>query len=113
MFVEYLALFIMFMLLCAFICAIICIPVMIANARGICGNQKTIIMILSWFGIFFGVTWIAALILALAWRGEGECMKCGCITRLDELEKLAKLYKSKVITKTEYEKIKAKLLKDK
>ena len=39
MFLEYLALFFMFMLVCAFVCAIICIPVMIANARGICVNN--------------------------------------------------------------------------
>ena len=32
---------------------------------------------------------------------------------LDELEKLAKLYKSKVISKSEYDKMKAKLLSDK
>lgn len=112
MFVEYLALFFMFMLLCAFVCAVICIPVMIANARGICGTQKTIILVLSWLGIFFGVTWLAALILSLAWHGEGQnCYACG--SRLDELEKLAKLYKSKVISKSEYDKMKAKLLNDK
>jgi len=110
MFIEYLALFLMFMLICAFVCAIICIPVMIANARGICGGQKTIIMVLSWLGIFFGVTWIVALVLSLAWHGDGTGYCCG--GRLDDLEKLAKLYKSKVITKSEYEKMKAKLLKD-
>jgi len=109
MFVEYLALFFMFMLVCAFVCALICIPVMIANARGICGSQKTIILVLSWLGIIFGVTWFVALVLSLAWHGDGTCC---CASRLDELEKLAKLYKSKVITKTEYEKMKAKLLKD-
>lgn len=111
MFVEYLALFLVFMLLCAFICAVICIPVFIANARGICGSQKTIIMVLSWLGIFFGVTWIVALVLSLVWRGAGECYSCGC--RLDELEKLSKLYKSKVISKAEYDKMKAKLMADK
>lgn len=112
MFVEYLALFFMFMLLCAFVCAVICIPVMIANARGICGTQKTIILVLSWLGIFFGLTWFVALILSLAWHGEEPpCYSCG--NRLDELEKLAKLYKSKVISKSEYDKMKAKLLADK
>lgn len=111
MFVEYLALFFVFMLLCAFICAIVCIPVMIANARGICGNQKLIIVVLSWLGLFCGVTWFAALILSLAWHGtSAPCDTCG--NRLDELEKLAKLYKSKAISKTEYERMKAKLLKD-
>ncbi len=109
MFVEYLALFFVFMLICAFVCAVICIPVMIANARGICGTQKTIILVLSWLGIFFGVTWLVALVLSLAWHG-GE--NCCCASRLDELEKLGKLYKSKVITKAEYDKMKAKLLKD-
>ncbi len=110
MFLEYLALFFMFMLVCAFVCAIICIPIMIANARGICGTQKTIIVILSWLGIFFGITWFASLILSLASHGDGSC---SCGSRLDDLEKLAKLYKSKVISKTEYDKMKAKLLKDK
>jgi len=111
MFVEYLALFFMFMLLCAFICAVICIPVFIANARGICGSQRTIILVLSWLGIFFGVTWVVALVLSLVWHGDGvSCNSCG--TRLDELEKLSKLYKAKVITKSEYEKMKSKLLND-
>lgn len=111
MFFEYTALFFVFMLLCVFVCALICIPVMIANARGICGNQKLIIVLLSWMGIFFGVTWLVALILSLAWHGDGT-LGCTCGNRLDELEKLAKLYKSKVISKAEYDKMKAKLLKD-
>lgn len=98
-------------LLCVFVCAVISIPVMIANARGICGNQKLIIITLSWFGIFFGVTWIVALILSLTWCGnDGGACACGC--RLDELEKLARLYKAKTITKAEFDKMKAKLLKD-
>lgn len=112
MFFEYSVLFFVFLLLCAFVCAVICIPVMIANARGISGRQKSIIVLLSWLGIFFGVTWFAALILSLIWCGDGVigCSPCG--SRLDELEKLAKLYKSRAINKTEYEKLKAKLLKD-
>lgn len=111
MLIEYSALLFVFLLLCVFVCAIISIPVMIANARGICGNQKLAIVILSWLGIFFGVTWVVALVLSLVWCGDNQsCNTCG--DRLDELEKLAKLYKSKVISKTEFEKMKSKLLKD-
>ena len=58
----------------------------------------------------FGITWFAALILSLASHGDGNC---SCGSRLDDLEKLAKLYKSKVISKTEYDKMKAKLLNNK
>lgn len=86
--------------------AILCIPILIANARGICGSEKIAIIVLSWLGIFFGITWFVALILSLIWQG-------GCIDgkdNLDRLEKLSKLYKEKVITKEEYEKMKSRLL---
>lgn len=110
MFVEYLALFFVFMLLCAFVCAVICIPVFVANARGICGAKRTIILVLSWLGIFFGLTWIAALILSLVWTPDnGDCV-CACNSRLDALEKVAKLYKDKVITKSEYDKMRKELM---
>lgn len=114
MFFEYLGLFFMLVLLCVFVCAVICMPVMIANARGIGGSQKTIIAVLSWLGLLFGITWLVALILSLVWTGDcSQCQSCQtCGSQLDELEKLAKLYKSKVISKTEYEKMKKKLLKD-
>jgi hypothetical protein len=79
---------------------------MIANARGIVGGNKTAIVVLSWLGIFFGVTWIVALILSLIWNGETIIDG----TSLDKLEKLSKLYKNKVITRAEYEEMKSKLI---
>ncbi len=85
--------------------AFLSIPILIANARGICGAEHTTIVILSILGIFFGITWFVALILSVVWSGE-----CFVDTDLDKLEKAAKLYKDKVITKEEYEKIKSKLL---
>lgn len=86
--------------------AFLYIPIMIANARGICGTEHTVIVVLSILGIFFGLTWFIALILSLVWDGE-------CLTgdNLDKLEKLSRLYKEKVITKAEYERMKAKLVK--
>lgn len=82
--------------------ALICIPIMIANARGITGNEKLIITILSWLGILFGVTWVVALVLSLVWGSSKD--------NLENLEKLSKLYKDKVITKEEFERQKAKYL---
>lgn len=82
--------------------ALICVPIMIANARGITGNEKLIITILSWLGILFGVTWIVALVLSLVWGSSKD--------NLENLEKLSKLYKDKVITKEEFERQKAKYL---
>ena len=87
--------------------AFLSIPIMIANARGICGNEKTIITVLSILGIFFGLTWVIALILSLIWTGDNTDGD-----NLDKLEKLARLYKDKVITKTEYERMKDKLLRE-
>lgn len=55
----------------------------------------------------FMVTWVVALILSLLWRSE--CIFGG--SNLDKLEKLAKLYKDKAITKAEFESMKARLLK--
>lgn len=87
--------------------ALICVPIMIADARGITGGSKLMITILSWCGIFFGVTWFIALILSLVLTGDNLYY---ATDNLDKLEKLSKLYKEKVITKDEYEKMKAKLL---
>ena len=112
MFIDYIAWLFVFILLGAFIYMVISIPVRIARARGICGRRQDTIRTLSWLGVFFGVTWVAALILSLIRCGDGNSGCGGCNSRLDELEKLAKLYRSHVITKAEYEKMKAKLLRD-
>lgn len=103
---EFLMLFTIMFLLVMIGIGIIMIPITIANARGICGGEKTAIVILSWMGIFLGITWLVALVLSLVWRGE--CTYA--IDNLDRLEKLAKLYKDKVISKSEYDTMKAKLL---
>lgn len=101
------AIFLVFLLIFTFIFMFLWLPIMIANGRGIVGNRKTTIVLLSILGIFCGVTWLIAMVLALVWPGAEDCNHT---TDLDSLEKLAKLYKSKSITKSEYEKMKAKIL---
>lgn len=103
---EFLLVFFMMFILVMICVGIISIPIMIASSRGICGGQRMAIIILSWLGIFFGITWFVALILSLVWNGE--CVEMG--DNLDRLEKLARLYKDKAITKSEYENMKQKLL---
>ena len=103
---EFLLVFGAMFLLGLILVGILMIPIWIANARGICGGEKTTISILAGMGIFFGITWIVEMILALVWRGE-----CGMReTNLDKLEKLSRLYKSKSITREEYNDIKSRLL---
>lgn len=103
---EFLLVFAIMFVLGLLLVGFLMIPILIANARGICGGEKTTISILSWLGIFFGVTWIVALILSLLWRGE-----CGIgETNLDKLEKLSRLYANKSITREEYNALKSKLL---
>ena len=103
---EFLIVFGIMFLLGLTLVGILMIPIVIANARGICGGEKTTITILSWMGVFFGITWIVAMVLALVWRGE-----CGMPeTNLDKLEKLSRLYKNKSISREEYNEIKSRLL---
>ena len=103
---EFLIVFGIMFLLGLILIGILMIPIWIANARGSCGGEKTTITILSWVGIFFGVTWVVALVLSLVWRGE-----CGMReSNLDKLEKLSRLYKNKSITREEYNEIKSRLL---
>ncbi len=104
---EVIAAFFIMFLIATVAVAIISIPILIANARGICGGEKTAIVLLSILGVFFGITWFVALILSLVWHAE-----CPAGDDLDKLEKLSKLYKDKVITKSEYERMKSKLLRE-
>ena len=103
---EFLLVFGIMFVLGLILVGILMIPIAIANARGICGGEKTTISILSWMGIFFGVTWVGALVLSLVWRGE-----CGMReSNLDKLEKLSRLYRNKSISREEYNEIKSRLL---
>ena len=103
---EFLLVFGIMFVLGLILVGILMIPIAIANARGICGGEKTTISILSCMGIFFGITWVVALVLSLVWRGE-----CGMReSNLDKLEKLSRLYRNKSISREEYNEIKSRLL---
>lgn len=98
-------------LLIAFVIFLIRIPIMIAQRRGIGGRNLGIISLLSWLGIFLGITWVAALVLSLAWNGDtaGHADKDD---KFNDLEKLHKLKKSGAITEQEFKAHKKKILED-
>lgn len=102
----YLVLFIIFIVIFCFL--IIPIPGNIAANRGITGSELTTIRILSWCGLFWGITWFIALGLALIWKPEKWISDKD--SKFEELEKAHKLMKNGGITKQEYEKIKKELL---
>ena len=83
---------------------IIRIPITIAQMRGIAGSDLTIISILSWLGIFFGLTWIIGLILSLIYEPKPVT------TNLDKLNKLYDLMQKGVISQSEFNQYKKNLL---
>ena len=98
--------FLILLCICMFFVFLITIPIMIAKSRGITGGGMTTIVILSWLGIFFGVTWIIALILSIVWSGDNFTD----YDTLDKLEKLSRLHKEGAISKKEFDAMKSKLL---
>lgn len=92
-----------------FLVLIIRIPIIIAENREIRGGNLVAISILSWLGIFFGLTWIVALILSLVY--EGNVPKSALEMNVDNLSKLYDLKKKGAITPQEYEQYKKKILK--
>lgn len=105
-FLEVLIIFILIALVIALAVLIIRIPITIAKNRKLDESELSIITLLSWLGLLLGVTWIVALIFALAWKGDALSDS----RNLDKLEKLSRLYKQKVISKSEYENMKKKIL---
>ncbi|MCL2749338.1 MAG: SHOCT domain-containing protein [Alphaproteobacteria bacterium] len=98
-----------------FLIFVIQIPIFIAKGRGISGSDLSTIIVLSWLGIFLGVTWLVALILSLVWpRGAqqvGGCKGCGAAGDIaEQLDKLHKLKKKGIISQKEFDSEKKKLL---
>lgn len=85
---------------------IIRIPIIIAQMRSITGSDLTIIAILSWLGIFFGLTWIIGLVLSLVYEPKPV------MTNLDKLDKLYDLMQKGVISQSEFNQYKSQLLKN-
>jgi len=84
---------------------IVSVPINIAKRKGVKGSDLTTIIILSWLGIFFGITWIIALIYACAAENKNSMVEKK-ESDMDKLEKAYKLMKKGIISKKEYEKIK-------
>lgn len=114
---------------------VIRIPIIIAKTRGVNGGNLTVVAILSWLGIFFGLTWIIALILALVYQSQvniantvtghsvylsrnneehitkhSDNIETTTILGLDKLEKLYLLKEKGAITEKEYQTEKNKIL---
>ncbi len=101
----------------AIIYFIIQVPIIIAKKRGIKEGELTAITLLSWCGIFIGVTWIIAIVFALVWHPttwiDKEKIHFNSMTNLEILEKLGALKDKGVITEQEFQQEKEKLIKSK
>lgn len=96
------------------------VPVMIAKTRGISGSELSTIDILSWVGVFFGITWLIALVLSLVyqpvkWVDKDESKAPDTINKIDisdtdRLEKLYSLKEKGVLTEEEFNKQKKNIL---
>ncbi|NMA32438.1 MAG: SHOCT domain-containing protein [Alphaproteobacteria bacterium] len=100
-----------------FLIFLIQIPIFIAKGRGLSGTDITTIIVLSWCGLFLGITWFVALIFSLIWAPKAiidGCETCGNIIKqqdaADQIEKLYKLQKRGIITKKEFDAEKKKIL---
>ncbi|MCL2018062.1 MAG: SHOCT domain-containing protein [Alphaproteobacteria bacterium] len=93
-----------------FLILLLRVPIMIAKSRGIWGNNLTIIAILSWLGLIFGITWVIALIFALVWSGDAD-LAAKDLADMEKLDKLHKLKQRGAITQKEYDVQKRKILK--
>lgn len=99
----------------AIIYFIIQVPIIIAKKRGMKEGELTTITVLSWCGIFIGITWIIALIFALVWQPttwiDKEKIHFNDMTNLEILEKLGVLKDKGVITEQEFQREKEKIIK--
>ena len=85
------------------------VPVNIAKKKNIKENDIFIIKILSYCGIFFGITWFIALFLSLFWNNYQDISNK---SNIDEIEKAYNLFEKNIISKEEFEKIKKRNLKE-
>lgn len=91
---------------------IVRIPIIIAKARGVSGSELTTVAILAWLGIFIGITWIIALVLALIYHPKEWVDKEKGNTNLDlvSLEKIHDLKEKGILSEAEYKRERQRLL---
>ncbi len=111
---DLLFLFVIIFFIC-FLIFIIRVPIIIAKSRGICDNELNTITILSWVGIFIFFTWFIALILALIWKPDkwidkNNTSQPNHLNDWEALEKLFRLKEQGIISQTEFETEKMKIM---
>ncbi len=108
-----LLLFILFCLFCYWMAQV---PITIAKKRGICDSELYAIKVLSWCGIiFWGTTWIIAIILSLIWKPKNWINKVSSNDKtlknnFELLEKLSDLKDKGIITEREFHTEKKKII---
>lgn len=114
------------LIILAIIILVIRIPIIIAKNRGISGSELTTIAVLSWVSLLLGLTWFIALVLSLVWQPknwvdkqqeqEGENRQNfntgDKLTVFETLEKLNALKEKGIITDSEFQKEKGKILQN-
>ena len=99
----------------AFLIFLIRIPIIIAKSRKITGSDLQTVAVLSWCSLLLGITWFIALILAFVYtpKRENETKSISKISleqKINELEKLADLKEKGIISDSEFEAEKQKLM---
>ncbi len=109
---ESLGLFLIILMAISVICLvylIITIPIKIAEKRHLSEGNKSVIFLLSWFGLLLGVSWIIALILAIVWPAERK-EKVLPRENIDVLSKLYQLKEQGAISEEEFRQEKDRIL---
>ena len=114
-----------FLIICVTL-VVVYIPIWIAEHRKVKRENLHIIVLLSWFGLLFGVTWIIAFFLSLVYEGNAtdgdrkpasthivvQTRTSSLCDPADELEKLAALKEKGCLTEDEFKEQKAKILRN-
>lgn len=102
-----------------FVFGVLFFPVAVAYIRGVSEERQNRLALLCVFSFFFGITWIIAMILACTYPTEEEekepiikkeIIKVIESVSLADLERLAKLKESGILTDEEFEIEKEKIL---
>jgi len=84
------------------------IPIMIAQIRGVSEADISVVAVLSWLGLLFGVTWFIAMVLALVYKPK----KSRHFSDIEKLQTLYGLKKAGAISEKEFDAEKKKILGD-
>ncbi|HBC70137.1 MAG: SHOCT domain-containing protein [Duodenibacillus sp.] len=86
------------------------IPIIIAKKRNMPSGDVTIIAILSWAGLFFGITWVGALVWSILGTSLEEAAAPAASDALEAIRKLSELHDQGLITESEFAEKRRKLL---